>query len=91
MFLFGNITGTDKELRSMVRSFFDLPGVILSVLEKNKEVPKPFAKNYVWVANNLSKDYKYLSLHDFRALTTIFYEFLEFYKQNDHEGCLEII
>jgi len=91
MFLFGNITGTDKELRRMVRSFFDLPGVIIAVLENNKEVPKPFAKNYVWVANNLSQDYKYLSLKDFRALSTIFYEFIEYYKQNNQDELLDCV
>lgn len=65
----------------MVRQNFDLLGVITRIIQNITELPKAFATNYVWVANNLAKETKQLSMNEFKMLSTICYEFIEYFHQ----------
>lgn len=62
MHLFGNLTGSGSEYRKIINSHFDLPEVMIKILNSNlNNVPNIFAKNYIWVAKNLSEDAKKLT------------------------------
>ena len=43
-------------------------------------LPKCYAKNYIWIANNISFDAKSLQLEEIQGLTNIFYEFIEVFQ-----------
>jgi hypothetical protein len=90
----GNITGHNPELRYKVRTNFDLLGCINNILSTQKKLPRSFAKNYVWVASNLSRDIGELNEREVRGICSIFYEFIEYFSKgqaniNDDDGCLE--
>ena len=53
------MTGESVEMRELVRQNLDLPQIIADLLENASSsqirIPKMFIRNYVWVANNMSK------------------------------------
>ena len=57
MFLLGNLANGNKELRTLVRTNFDLIKVINDIIQTEKSLPKQFAANYIWIAETISKDY----------------------------------
>jgi importin subunit alpha-1 len=89
MFLMGNISGT-KAVRPDVLRHFDLVSVINRVIQNHQQIGKCFAKNYVWVASNLSEDAKALELQQIKGLAKIFHEFIECFNQrgSDNEEVL---
>ena len=92
MFLMGNITGTSRAIRQQVRSNIDLISAITTVLTQAKSLPKIFAKNYAWVASNLSEEASSLSIKDISGLMVIFCEFFEVFstKTQDVDALLDI-
>jgi len=68
--------------------------VITRVISTSSELPKAFATNYVWIANNLSKETKELPIKDFKLLSTICYEFIEYFHQSgiqDESTLIDIV
>jgi hypothetical protein len=84
MFLFGNITGTSRDLRASIRANFDLTNLIIGIMSLST-LPKIFIKNYVWVASNLAMDAAELDLECIRNLVKIFGDFLEVFKNHEDE------
>jgi hypothetical protein len=61
MFFLGNMTGSSSGMRSLVKSSFDLPKIMAdaieaSALRQTNKIHKMFIKNFIWVANNISKE-----------------------------------
>ena len=93
MYLMGNLTGDSSTLRRQVIQNFDLIGCITRVLTQSKQMHKMYARNYIWVANNLCKEHKSLSTEQIKGLCQIFYEFIEYFynEMNKDDECLNDI
>ena len=52
-------------------------GFINQIINSVDQLPKCYAKNYIWVANNITNDYKTLHINEVQGLTKIFYDFIE--------------
>ena len=65
LYLMGNLVGSCKEIKARIMKDFDLIQLMASTIEsktqKGQKIPKEIAKNFVWVAYNISKDPKDLS------------------------------
>ena len=88
MFLIGNITGGSAQLRKAIRMNFDLIRVIENIIQTEKEMPKQFASNFVWIANNLAKDAGDLSPQEVQRLVNIFDIFIQAFTEENDEGKL---
>mmetsp|Transcript_18407 Transcript_18407/g.31483 ORF Transcript_18407/g.31483 Transcript_18407/m.31483 type:complete len:114 (+) Transcript_18407:882-1223(+) len=91
--MFGNITGTGPSPRMLVRENFDLPSLILGVLNSVEKLSIDFAKNFIWVAHNLSDDAKLSSEQERNALAQIFTLLLKPFSQSydQEESLVEIL
>ena len=64
--------------------------MINQIIKVSSKLPQSFAKNYIWVANNLSQDAKQLPIHEIEGIMIIFCEFIEGFVGNDEEALIEI-
>ena len=61
--------------------------MINQITSQSDFMSKVFAKNFVWVANNLTDEPHCLSLEETKGLMTIFCEFLDsFINSNDEDS-----
>ena len=93
MFMMGNITSS-AQLRNEVRQSIDLIGSINYILTTQKVLPKMFAQNYIWIANNYSMDEGMEPLET-QGIVNIFMEFIEIFEKdvcdNDEEVLVQIV
>lgn len=84
----GNITSS-AQLRNEVRQSIDLIGSINYILQRQKVLPKMFAQNYIWIANNYAMDEDLLEPIETEGIVNIFMEFIEIFQKdladNDEE------
>ena len=91
MFLFGNMTGSSSNLRDLVCTNFHIIDVINKILESQQELPPQFAQNYVWIANNISEEYRSLSIEYLVELMKIFSKFIDDIYVDNEDMLIDIV